>query len=115
MFCNKCGYELREGSAFCIRCGAPVQPINSDRQPTGSSETASGSSAVNNSQQTAEKPKSKAKKVMGIILMVVGLIAFIGSCAANSCFLDTFTIPHLIADLLKLGIIFWGFTWWALN
>lgn len=24
MFCNKCGKQLLEGSAFCLKCGAPV-------------------------------------------------------------------------------------------
>lgn len=33
-FCNKCGAELFEGGAFCMKCGAPVQQaVQSQQQP----------------------------------------------------------------------------------
>ena len=36
MFCEKCGKEIKEGSAFCTSCGAPVQgkPAAAESQPS---------------------------------------------------------------------------------
>jgi len=33
MFCTHCGKELTEGAAFCIHCGAPVNPEGLSEQP----------------------------------------------------------------------------------
>lgn len=91
MYCNKCGKEVPEGSAFCPACGAAVPTVSAPAAPAAEpveeapvyevpSEPVSGAPAparvVPAAPPTApEKPKKKSKKpfiaVIAIILVAV--------------------------------------------
>lgn len=78
MFCNKCGAQVPEGSAFCNSCGAPV--------------SAPGQAAV------ADKPKKKGAK--GKIILWIAII--LGALAAALCVL---VIAGLLLGAVSLGAI----------
>jgi len=71
MFCPKCGHEIQNDAAFCIRCGARIdlqlQQKNTWNQgQDGGHQTFSPSPEV-----TAAESKATASLVMGIISIVL--------------------------------------------
>jgi hypothetical protein len=62
MFCNSCGREIEDGSAFCGFCGVPLE--NSQQR-----------SEIQQDQQVQQAPKKKRKK--GCLISVIVLLAIL--------------------------------------
>ena len=58
MFCKNCGKEIKEGDAFCGRCGTPV--LTQTKEPKGSS---------------AGVAKQKKKLVSPVIVVILAIVA----------------------------------------
>lgn len=106
MFCNKCGKELPEGSAFCLKCGAPV---------VDTAEVAAESATITEPASKDTKVKNAKNKLPEIILaaLVVFTVIFISVSAsrisqglditANSVAVDELYNPSLGIGL-RLGM-----------
>lgn len=79
MFCRKCGYEIKDGAKFCVKCG---NAVSSNQPDTAEMMTAS---AEENEEYGKEKPAAKDlsvsndKKRKSILPLVV--ILFLLVCA----------------------------------
>lgn len=69
-FCNSCGSTLKDGAAFCGKCGAPV----SGAAPPRMSPVATGPSA-------SPAPPRQDNSAVKTILIIVGVIAILGGLA----------------------------------
>jgi hypothetical protein len=77
MFCEKCGKQLPEGSAFCDGCGAPVNAAQVKTTPTTVPVEAAASTKV--------KKSLGSKALIGIVAVVIILIAaLISGCGSKS-------------------------------
>lgn len=72
MYCNKCGTTLKDGSRFCSKCGAQIQPpTNQPPGPMPQYESSSGN-------------RGAFFLLIGIILNIVGIIMIVyGNYKAN--------------------------------
>ncbi|MGN0539934.1 MAG: zinc-ribbon domain-containing protein [Candidatus Fimenecus sp.] len=67
MFCNNCGAQNPDTSAFCSGCGAPLN------NPQQTAQTFQNVSAIQ-----PQKPKNNKGLIIGIVAGVVALIAIVG-------------------------------------
>lgn len=75
MFCNKCGKQLPEGSAFCPKCGAPV--VNEPEEDTAEVATIAEPTPENNdARPTSEGSKDEDTKSRLPVIIVAVLIVF---------------------------------------
>ena len=78
MFCNKCGNEIRDGVAFCPKCGAPIKYRNTEVQNRENDESnGRGATQYTPPVQTsgisapaASKPKKKGTWIVVLILLL---------------------------------------------
>lgn len=122
MICNKCGYEIPDGSAFCLSCGAPVvsapavnmqtpeldidlttEDFNiQEVAPAVAAQPSAEQSAFNlNTQGTVKKKSKKVPILIGIGVILVALIVVV---ALN---FNTWFAPDPRAqlnDALKTGV-----------
>lgn len=107
MFCKNCGTQLSDGTKFCSACGAPqdTAPVVQSVQPT------QPTAPVQNFQGTPEKPKSKGKKIGGIVMVVLGALAFLGGIS-NGFFENISSggadMSDIVTILLEVGLIAGG-------
>lgn len=107
MFCSNCGKQITDGSKFCDECGAPqdTAPVVQSVQPT------QPIAPVQNFQGTPEKPKSKGKKIGGIVMVVLGALAFLGGIS-NGFFENISSggadMSDIVTILLLVGLIAGG-------
>ena len=79
MFCPKCGSEIAEGSAFCGKCGAPVNAQAAGAAPAGSAQgAASGSAGAG-----APAPKRNGAKIDAIAAVAVVAVVLVAGFATN--------------------------------
>lgn len=79
MFCPKCGSEIAEGSAFCGKCGAPVNAQAAGAAPAGSAQgAASGGAGAG-----APVPKRSGAKIGAIAAVVVVAVVLVAGFATN--------------------------------
>ena len=71
MFCNKCGEQLPEGSAFCLKCGAAVE-AEAESAPEN---TTTAEPTPENSESTGTKNKLPIIIVAAIIIFSVVFVA----------------------------------------
>jgi len=69
-FCNSCGTSLKEGAAFCGKCGAPI----GGAMPPRMSPAATGPSP-------SPAPPRQNNSAVKTILIIVGVIAILGGLA----------------------------------
>jgi len=88
IFCENCGSELKEGTAFCPNCGtkivmeetntAQAQPVQSQPQPNVSSTTNNGS----------KQPNGLSMKIGGAVVAVVAVAAIAFGIASSGTKID---------------------------
>ena len=83
MYCNKCGAENLEGSAFCSSCGNRIEQISTQ---TINETVRSQNTIIDNSiKSNNEKTKNKKTNAMIIIaIIIIGLILGVGFAMFNS-------------------------------
>ena len=105
MFCPKCGNQLGDGARFCANCGNQLssgaetnatqpqyQPVETVAQPAPQKE---------------KKSSAQKGKIAGIVLFVLGVLAFIGG-ASNGTLTDVSDISGVVSLLLKIGLVIGG-------
>ena len=88
MYCKKCGTELKDGTAFCDKCGAPQFEANN--QP-------SGQSYVQPYYNSAPAGSTKGKSIGGMVCGILGIVC---------CWIPTVQIFTTILALI--GVILSG-------
>lgn len=98
MFCNNCGKNMPDNAAFCNECGtplnkAPQQPVYPQQQPVYQQQQPVYPQQMSNAQQAPQgkTPKDKASKyrIAGIILLILGVIAYFGMFAGSGFEIDS--------------------------
>ena len=80
IYCTECGAELNESSAFCSKCG---NPIDSDEKSNAKSNSINTNDLTNNIQNTIlNKPIIIILGVV-ILLLIVGIFALMGSSGGD--------------------------------
>ena len=111
MFCNNCGKQNPDNSAFCSGCGARFtppaqqqyqQPPIQQYQPQYQQPPVQQYQYPQPVQQTPPK-KSKSLMITGIILLVLGILANIG-CAANGTYAD-FAAGMDVSNIVTLSLL----------
>jgi uncharacterized membrane protein YvbJ len=75
MYCSNCGKQVGEAGSFCRECGAHQKP--------GLVQAVVVPQAGSQSQQTIRNPYAgKNKQIVGGLILVVGILVTIGSCAS---------------------------------
>lgn len=78
MFCRKCGHEVKEGTKFCVKCGAPLAS-----EAPRSRNTDSVSEPKKEQPESKVQPKEKKKSGKGLIIaLICVLIILLGIIAA---------------------------------
>lgn len=81
MFCEKCGHELPEGTAFCTQCGAE----NVKKQETEQTEYPQAAEAAPQAGRESKKKKGRGKvKLIAVLTVIVLALAGAGTLAYNS-------------------------------
>lgn len=75
MFCNKCGKELPEGSAFCLKCGASVVDEAEDTVETAA--IAEPAPENNETESASEDNAGEGTKSRLPVIIVATLIVFV--------------------------------------
>lgn len=78
MFCPKCGSEIAEGSAFCGKCGAPVDAPAGGTAQAGSAQGAAGAAVGG-----TPAPKKNGTKIGVIAAVVVVVVVLVAGFATN--------------------------------
>lgn len=98
MFCSNCGKEIPNETKFCSYCGAPQG--GAVPNPSPSPEAVS-----------QVKPKSNGKFIGGIVMVVVGAMAFLGWM--NNGFFENISVngaepSDISAILMDIGLLAGG-------
>lgn len=84
MFCPNCGNELKEGTAFCGKCGAAQQVDNTTPLPVGNQNVFPNATPVSASVATNKKMKKVPIIIIGIVVLIVILIVLLANAFGNS-------------------------------
>lgn len=88
MFCNKCGKELEDGSAFCIACGADTSSVQGAQSTTGYFDSYEAVKKEYNPQQvppvSQKQPKPKKKRGLIASIIIAVLAVSIGQFAGKA-------------------------------
>lgn len=76
MFCNKCGCQLEENTAFCTNCGSAVEMQGSSQNAEVNQETGF---------KQPQKKKMGKKKKVGIISVTAVIVLIAGTITAMAC------------------------------
>jgi hypothetical protein len=77
MFCEKCGKQLPDGSAFCDGCGAPVSAAPVEAAPVEAETPVEPTATVETATATAEKKPLNTKTLIGIVAVVAVILCII--------------------------------------
>ncbi len=82
MFCNNCGQELREGAAFCVKCGAKVGELKSSDSSVEKEVFEQDNESFeevrdNEVSGTGDKTGKSGKENLALIFAAVSLLAFL--------------------------------------
>lgn len=110
MFCKNCGNGLSDGTKFCSACGTAVE-ANAQAATPVQQAPAQPVTPVQNFQATTEKPKSKGKKIGGIVMVVLGALAFLGGISNG--FFENISAngadaSDIVTILLEIGLVAGG-------
>lgn len=110
MFCSNCGKQIEDGAAFCSGCGTS---LNSQVQPPVQQQ-AVYQQPINQQpvhQQVSGKPATKKGRTVGIVLLVLGVLSFLGMNANGT--IETLSVEgagpeDIVTILLIVGFIIGG-------
>lgn len=125
MFCNNCGKELPDGAKFCNHCGAqlktaPAAPT-APQPPRPNSGYAAPQQALQSytppqprqdySTSAADAQAKKKSKTIGIILLAIGALSFIGALSNGSYanLQHHFDLADMVSILIQIGLVVGGF------
>jgi len=115
MYCQSCGANVAEGTAFCTHCGRPIvgyslgQSTSAETSETGAASPMSGVTAPKGL-QAGFWLRFVAAFIDGIVLLIT--MPLIMRNAGNRAFVIATILPHLLAFLLVLLVGRW--LYWAL-
>ena len=75
MFCEKCGTQIEDDSAFCHNCGAKIERINAKKNKLEDNKIKHISIEDENKSE-----KSKVKKLLAIIVIIICAVILMNSC-----------------------------------
>ena len=111
MFCSNCGKQIEDGAVFCSGCGTSLnsQPQPNVQTPPPVYQPTIAQQPVQ--QQASSKPTTKKGRTIGIVLLVLGMLALIGT-ATNGTFAriaaEGLTREDCIRFLIEAGFIIGG-------
>lgn len=88
MFCTKCGKELRDGSEFCVYCGAPVKKEEGEAQEFSALSADSNAVRGGDTEKREDSPSAKKHKVLPMIGMVSAILLIAAVSFGVVYFLD---------------------------
>ncbi len=105
MFCNNCGKKMPDNAGFCNECGAPLN--RAPQQPTYQQQPAYQQQP---SQNKPAKDKASKYRIAGIILLVLGVIAYAGMFAGSGFEIDSSSAAGIVEFIgfnipIILGVI----------
>ncbi len=82
MYCNNCGSEVKSGSKFCPKCGAPVTPTETQKEetsgfPNDDTATSDSASSQPSSEINASTQKRRPKWWIFVIIAVVVVVVIL--------------------------------------
>lgn len=75
MYCTECGAENDDGMRFCVQCGAPLEPVQSDNASLSASES---TQTVADGQFQAKKTVRSGKRTGTVVAIAALVIAVCG-------------------------------------
>ncbi len=105
MFCPDCGTQLNDGARFCTDCGKQISSSDGFSAPQSYQQPVEPISQ--HLPENEKKSASKKGRTAGIVLFVIGVLAFISS-ASNGTLTDISDIPGVVSLALKIGFVVGG-------
>lgn len=88
MFCTKCGKELKDGSEFCVYCGAPVKKEEEEAQETPALSADVHLDQGEDTDKRENSPNAKKHKVLPVIGMAFAILLIAAVAFGIVYFLD---------------------------
>lgn len=105
MFCRNCGKEIPENVKFCNYCGADqnnrsAQNTQSNPRTYGQQQAPAHSQSVHTVPQSSNVKKNNTKKKVGIVLVCLQLLMFIGGISSGTVLVMLASGPAGFFELL---------------